>query len=140
MGSVYGIRTCLQRSCKCRRRLLWNTFQLDGVGTYAGSAYSLGQSPSAVQLGQRSRLASAASAYPTQSARPMYIFPVQSPCHNGFRGSVGYARFACRRTPLSYNDSSLETGKTQRHHAAATPVITNKVHKNVALLRVFLLT
>jgi len=113
--------------------------QLDSsCDTYAGSAFSLREAAIVNSSGQRinGRSASRSSPWPTRS-RPMFSSAIQSPCYNGFRGTVAAPLFSSRRTPFSYNDNPPETVKAQCR-PAATAVVSGKVGvlfaKKVALM------
>jgi len=115
--------------------------QFDSSDTYAGSAFSLGETVSANHSGHHITGRSASGCNPWQTrSRPTYSPAVHLPHYNGVHGTVAAPRFTSRRTPFSYNDSPPETVKVQ-HRPAATSVVNSasKVpyllccSKNVAL-------
>ena len=99
--------------------------QFDRSDTYAGSAFSLGETLSANHCSQHITGRSVSTSSPWQT-RPCtsYSPAVHLPCYNGLRGTVAPPQFTSRRTPFSYNDSHSETVKVQHRPAAVSSVVS----------------
>jgi len=110
--------------------------QFDSGDAYSGSTFSLGETISANNSGQRITVRSASGCNPwLPRSRPTFSPAVHLPCYNGFRGTVAAPRFTSLQTPFSYNDSSPQMVNSQSRPAAMS-VVSGKV-KNVALFALF---